>query len=74
VVVVVVVVVVVDFDGDGDGDVDATVDGQTILVSIATTPSSNWPPRAYWASVMTLRSLITSKEAAHSIASPRAIL
>ena len=55
VVVVVVVVVVVDYDGDGDVEVDATVDGQTILVSIATTPSSNWPPRAYLASVMTLR-------------------
>jgi hypothetical protein len=58
-VVVVVVVVVVDFDGDGDVEVDATVDGQIILVSIA---------------VMTLRSRMTSSDAAHSIASPRAIL
>jgi hypothetical protein len=41
--VVVVVVVVVDFDGDGDVEVDATVDGQSIFVSIATTPSSSWP-------------------------------
>ena len=38
--------VVVDIDGDGDVEVDATVDAQIILVSIATTPSSNWPPRA----------------------------
>ncbi len=41
----VVVVVVVDLDGDGDVEVDATVDGQIILVSIATTPSRSWPPR-----------------------------
>ena len=43
---VVVVVVVVHFDGDGDVEVDATVYGQTIFVSIATTPSSSWPPRS----------------------------
>ena len=43
---VVVVVVVVDFDGDGDLEVDATVDGQIILVSLATPPSSSgWPLR-----------------------------
>ena len=44
--VLVEVVVVVDVDGDGDVEVDATVDGQTILVSIATMPSSSWPPRS----------------------------
>jgi len=45
--VVVVVVVVVDLDGDGDVEVDATFDdAQIIFVSIATTPSSSWPPRS----------------------------
>jgi hypothetical protein len=29
------VVVVVDLDGDGDVEVDATVDGQSIFVSVA---------------------------------------
>jgi hypothetical protein len=42
----VVVDVVVDVDGDGDVEVDATVDGRSILVRMATTPSSNRPPRS----------------------------
>jgi hypothetical protein len=42
----VVVAVDVDLDGDGHVEVDATVDGQSIFVSMATTPSSNRSPRS----------------------------
>jgi len=51
-----VVVVYLDGDGDGDVEVDATVDGQSIFVSMATTPSSKRPPRSSCAS---LRSLVS---------------
>ena len=67
-------VVVVYLDGDGDVEVDATVDGPSIFVSMATTPSSKRPPRSYCASLRSLRSFMTSRDAAHSMASPRAIL
>ena len=71
-----VVVVVVNVDGDGNGDMDgdgngAMDDRQNILVSIATTAS-----RMAVAFVSGLGEDLaeTSSEAAHSIASPRAIL
>ena len=65
--------VVVDLDGDGGVDV-GVARPHTILVNIATTPSSSWMPRSYRSAAMSLRSFRTSRDAAHSIASPRAIL
>ena len=72
----------VDLDGDGDLNVVGTLDegmsrrsaGQNILVSMATTPSSNSMPRWYFSALTSFLSFRTSSDAAHSMASPREIL
>jgi len=74
VVVVVVVDVVVDLDGDGDVNLVGDVGAQIIFVSMETTAARSSLPRSWRASVMTLRSFMMSREAAHSMAAPRAIL
>ena len=45
-----------------------------IFVSMATTPSSSRMPSSYFGAATSMRSLKTSRQAAHPIASPRAIL
>ena len=61
-------------DVDGDArSIDAT-QPQSIFVNMATTPSRSRMPPSYRSAETSFRSFITSSDAAHSIASPRAIL
>ncbi len=60
--------------GDDEVDLDVRhVDAETLFVSMATTPSRAPAPGFVARGATTFRSFTTSSEAAHSIASPRAI-